>query len=189
MANIKVSELNTATSFNDEDYTMIVQSGENKKIAKNNLLSTTEAQIATISDKLGNHLVGMMANDYTINTINTIETLPINSVVRSYGNKLTLDNNGIRIGAGVNVVLITASVYWYTNSSNSEGVIYIYKNNGNVVTKNTRLADDYEHTQMVAIPIEVAEGDHIYLRVNNNDKKSLIKNYNSGTYLSVVVIA
>lgn len=39
MANIKVSELNTATSFNDEDYTMIVQSGENKKASKDVLLA------------------------------------------------------------------------------------------------------------------------------------------------------
>lgn len=38
MANIKVSELNTATSFNDEDYTMIVQNGENKKITRQNFL-------------------------------------------------------------------------------------------------------------------------------------------------------
>lgn len=37
MANIKVSELPSASSFGDSDYTMIVQSGENKKIAKQNM--------------------------------------------------------------------------------------------------------------------------------------------------------
>lgn len=37
MANIKVSELPSASSFGDSDYAMIVQSGENKKIAKQDM--------------------------------------------------------------------------------------------------------------------------------------------------------
>ena len=37
MANIKVSELPTATSFEDDDYVMIVQSNTNKKITKENM--------------------------------------------------------------------------------------------------------------------------------------------------------
>lgn len=37
MANIKVSELPTATEFNDDDYVMIVQSNTNKKITKENM--------------------------------------------------------------------------------------------------------------------------------------------------------
>lgn len=43
MANIKVSELPSTTSFNDEDYTMIVQGGETKKITKFDLLQTTSS--------------------------------------------------------------------------------------------------------------------------------------------------
>ena len=37
MAQIKVSELPTASNFNDDDYTMIVQNNTSKKIAKENL--------------------------------------------------------------------------------------------------------------------------------------------------------
>lgn len=37
MANIKVSELPTATQFNDDDYTMIVQNNTTKKISKENM--------------------------------------------------------------------------------------------------------------------------------------------------------
>ncbi len=37
MANIKVSELPSASSFEDNDYAMIVQSGENKKIPKQDM--------------------------------------------------------------------------------------------------------------------------------------------------------
>ena len=47
MANIKMSELPTATNFNDDDYTMIVQNNTTKKITKENMYgnynySTTE---------------------------------------------------------------------------------------------------------------------------------------------------
>lgn len=47
MANIKMSELPTATQFNDDDYTMIVQNNTSKKISKENMYgnykySTTE---------------------------------------------------------------------------------------------------------------------------------------------------
>lgn len=38
MANIKVSEMTEATSFDDGDYTMIVQGNQNKKISKENML-------------------------------------------------------------------------------------------------------------------------------------------------------
>ena len=37
MANIKVSELTEAVSFEDEDYTMIIQGNQNKKISKENM--------------------------------------------------------------------------------------------------------------------------------------------------------
>lgn len=39
MANIKVSELTEAVSFEDEDYTMIIQGNQNKKISKENMLN------------------------------------------------------------------------------------------------------------------------------------------------------
>ena len=41
MANVKVSELPTATDFNDSDYTIIVQNNTTKKIEKTNILKNT----------------------------------------------------------------------------------------------------------------------------------------------------
>lgn len=57
MANIKVSELPTATKFNDDDYTMIVQNNTTKKITKENMygnyiFSTNETVVGKwIDDK------------------------------------------------------------------------------------------------------------------------------------------
>lgn len=41
MANIKVSEMTEATEFNSNDYTMIVQANQNKKINKENMFIPT----------------------------------------------------------------------------------------------------------------------------------------------------
>lgn len=50
MANIKVSEMTEATSFDDGDYTMIVQANQNKKISKENMIGNIESNIGTLSN-------------------------------------------------------------------------------------------------------------------------------------------
>lgn len=42
MATIKVSEMTSATTFENDDYAMIVQSNKNKKITKENMFSSIE---------------------------------------------------------------------------------------------------------------------------------------------------
>ena len=50
MANIKVSEMTEATSFDDGDYTMIVQANQNKKISKENILGDIENNIGNLTE-------------------------------------------------------------------------------------------------------------------------------------------
>lgn len=50
MANIKVSELTEATVFDDEDYTMIVQANQNKKITKENMFDSINDEIGDLTD-------------------------------------------------------------------------------------------------------------------------------------------
>lgn len=135
-----------------------------------------------------NYCWASMSSDYTIKTIKAVEQLPINSQVRSNGNKLSVTSDGIKIGAGVNNVLISGQIYWYTNCSGSEGVLYIYKNNQLMTANSHRITDDYEHQASATITIPVAEGDIINLRVINNHKTALIKNYPTGTFLIVTVL-
>ena len=77
MANIKVSEMTEATSFDDGDYTMIVQANQNKKISKENMLSdipTIQNNISTINNNIGN-----LTNLETVDTTNIVNS--INSLV------------------------------------------------------------------------------------------------------------
>ena len=52
MANIKVSEMTEATTFEDDDLAMIVQSNQNKKITKVNMLSDVTSDISDIQENI-----------------------------------------------------------------------------------------------------------------------------------------
>jgi len=52
MANIKVSELTEATTFENDDYTMIVQANQSKKITKENLLNDVNNNISNIENDI-----------------------------------------------------------------------------------------------------------------------------------------
>ena len=49
MANIKVSEMATATTFENDDYVMIVQNNKNKKITRQNILENIEDDISDLN--------------------------------------------------------------------------------------------------------------------------------------------
>ena len=135
-----------------------------------------------------NYVVASMASNYTINAINTQETLPLTLTKYGVGNKLTVSNNGVVIGKGVSKVLVSAQVYWYTTVSGSEGIVYIAKNGQNYSISNRKFADNYEHQVTPTIAIPVQEGDIITLKVLNQQNKSVISYYDSGTFLNVVAI-
>lgn len=69
MANIKVSEMTEASTFDDGDYTMIVQANQNKKISRENILGDIESNIVNIESEI---------SDIPSNIINTI--YPIGSL-------------------------------------------------------------------------------------------------------------
>lgn len=52
MANIKVSEMTEASTFEDGDYTMIVQANQNKKITRENVFGDIEEAISTINNNI-----------------------------------------------------------------------------------------------------------------------------------------
>ena len=135
-----------------------------------------------------NYIVAYMSDNYTIKTIATQETLPINSIKYKVGDKLTIANNGIVIGKGVSEILVSAQVYWYTSVSNSEGILYIAKNGQNYTVSNRKFTDNYEHQTTPTIIIPVQEGDVITLKVRNDSNKSVISYYDSGTFLNVIAI-
>lgn len=76
MANIKVSEMTEATSFDDGDYTMIVQANQNKKISKENIFSDLENEISTNTSDIS-------TINNNIGDLSDLETEDKSSVVNS----------------------------------------------------------------------------------------------------------
>lgn len=85
MANIKVSEMTEATSFDDGDYTMIVQANQNKKISKENMLlevgklsnleTTNKSNIVNSINEVNNIATNNAKdNIYSLNEIDTGKT-------------------------------------------------------------------------------------------------------------------
>lgn len=94
----------------------------------------------------------------------------LNKIMNSIGNKFTLNSNGIRIGAGVTKVKVSANILQQASVVNLYGG-YITKNDTNLASAvnvgfNTITRTDsweYFHTGISPIIIDVVEGDIIYL--------------------------
>lgn len=132
MANIKVSEMTEATSFDDGDYTMIVQANQNKKIVKENLLGNIEANIGDLSQ--------LETSDKTnlVNAVNEIKNSK-NYLVQTFSNASCTQNSsnnlaGVNLTTGVWVVVGNfkysgSDLRYYFNIS-SYGETSSYDNNG-----------------------------------------------------------
>lgn len=99
MANIKVSEMIEATSFDDGDYTMIVQANQNKKISKENMLSdipTIQNNISTINNNIGD-LTNLETSDTSslVNAINELKNAEVYSTNEIKTNKVWVDGKPI----------------------------------------------------------------------------------------------
>lgn len=103
MANIKVSEMTEATTFEDGDYTMIVQANQSKKISKENIFNDLEDEISSNTNDIStiNDNIGTMANLKTqittdlVSGINSIIDADIYSTTEVKTNKIWIDNKPI----------------------------------------------------------------------------------------------
>ena len=77
MANIKISEMTEATSFDDGDYAMIVQANQNKKISKENIFSNLEDEISANTNNITatNDKIGDLSNLETSDKTNVVNAI------------------------------------------------------------------------------------------------------------------
>jgi hypothetical protein len=182
MANIKVSELTTATQFNDEDYTMIVQNGENKKITKENAFNDINEEINT---KTQRHVITVQLENNFSKTIADYETLPF-TVETKAGTKLTLSNNSVIIGSGVSKIKVSAKASFNTIATSGLKWLTIFKNN-DAVSPNPRNLSARDMIYATEVLVSVNENDIITVKVNGtiND---VIRGGIGYTYLTVEVV-
>lgn len=131
-----------------------------------------------------------LTDDYITADLSDLEKLKINKVFCSCGDKLTITEEGIKIGDGVSKVKVSGQIYFFTNvTKTGDSIAAIYKNNKQIVIHNQRFTDNYEHITLPEKLIDVIKGDIINLAVRSEKATgALIKNYETGTFLTVEVV-
>lgn len=155
MANIKVSEMTEATSFDDGDYTMIVQANQNKKILKENMIGNIEDNIGDLSQ--------LDTSDKTnlVNAINEIKNSK-NYLFQSFSNASCTQNTGNSL-AGFNLTTGTwlvvgnfiyagSDLRYYFNIG-GYGATSSYDKNGNVAGNVTAIIDVTEETKNIVLTL------------------------------------
>lgn len=148
MANIKVSEMTEATSFDDGDYTMIVQANQNKKISKENIFSNLENEISTNASDIStiNTNIGDLTNLETdnksniVNSINELKEREIYSNNEVKTNKIWIDGKPI-YRKTVTVTLVSGS----TTINIYSGMNYVYFY-GSIISGIARLPLNYSNS-------------------------------------------
>ena len=126
--------------------------------------------------------IGLSANVSHIGTTK----VALNTIMNNIGDKFTLIDNGIKIGAGVTKVKVSANILQQASTVNLYGG-YITKNGTNLASAvnvgfNTITRTDsweFFYTGISPIIIDVTEGDIIYLcsYVNNTTSKVTLQAY------------
>ena len=95
MANLKVSEMTEATTFDDNDYTMIIQANQSKKISKENMLGGIETDIESIETDIENieTSIGNLTELETADKTNLVDSINSLMPVELYSNDEGTFNN------------------------------------------------------------------------------------------------
>lgn len=176
----QINNLNNLVNENDD------------KVGNLNDLNTTDKSsiVNAINEITPNSITGYLASQlsYTSDKSPKLIPLTLNSVK---GTKLSITaDGGVKIGAGVDKILVNAQVYFFTGSNHQDGKnVFIYKNTTSVGRGARR--DNYNYIFIPAGPflLDVEENDVIYLYCSNDvNGSTVIGNGVMNTFMNVLVV-
>lgn len=187
MANIKVSEMTEATSFDDGDYTMIVQANQNKKIARENILGDIEDDISTINTNISsiNTNIGDLtqlktaSKDNLVNSINSLTSYTLFENLEGTSDSITLSDSKDNY---------TYLEFFYNGNNGSASSVKMDAQNENKV--NLFTANYYNNTlyiQNETIQIEgnaITRGTKVETALKNNTAVSI---YSASIFITKVI--
>ena len=111
-------------------------------------------------------LMGVYTGSTTISSTAHVK-LTLTEKVKN-GGLLSISDGGIKIGAGVTKVEVSANVYFSTGMNEGDSIrSLIYKNDESIVHNFNRCGGTYEDRPISPILVSVTEGDIIYLYGSN----------------------
>lgn len=130
-------------------------------------------------------LMGIYSGTTTIKSTAHVK-LGLTESVKS-GEELSISDGGIRIGAGVTKVEVSANVYFSTGIQSGDSIrCFIYKNDTSIAHNFNRCGGTYEDRNISSFMVNVTEGDILYLYGGNaTNGRGVITD---GSYLKVRVI-
>lgn len=176
MANRKISELNELTTPLNSDVLPIVNGGETKKIKVENLLISKNIICVQSTNKQDGFTKDIWAE------------INFNNVYAQNGNKLTFENNGIKIGEGIKYVRVSYNIWVETDA-----ITYVWiniKKNNEEMNQDIHDFDEGMYLTMTnSIIIPVEEGDIIkpFIVFNNPSVDTRLPGniYNKSVIMSV----
>lgn len=115
--------------------------------------------------------------------------IPLDNI-KQYGGRLSLENNGIKIGSRISKIKISANLCWFQYSPVGEFDLNIVKNNQTVaMCFGNNMGSHLQHSSVTPVVIEVTEGDMLYLMINKGSAGEVTILQNSfATNLTVEVL-
>lgn len=185
-----IVDKNKITADNVNEIKNTVNQNDDNAVYKTNVKGSYEESdtnvyncnyINKITKKVATARLDVNLNDVTSSRIVAMDNIVSNTTL------LTLENGGIKIGAGVSKVLVSAN-YFGTKATN-DGYMWISIKNGDEEVSISIVAGIVYFGACVFSPkmIEVNEGDIIYL-YKKDDNKTSIRGANKNTWLTVEIV-
>ena len=180
--NSSVAEINKVTDDNMNEIKSVVNNNASET-------STNTTNITTNTTKITNLQAIATATFTTDKTSLSGGVLTFNSL-KSSTDKLTLSGGGIRIGTGINKVLVSGNVFFQFDGATDQSYLWmaIRKGSNNVSTAIGPWVKTYSFISLALTPtlVDVQEGDTFYI-VSLEGKSGT---YRSGvnSYLTIQVI-
>jgi hypothetical protein len=153
--------------------------------------SSYNKRLAYTEELTQNVLCARPSSNVTISATGDKGLSVVTQVFKS-GSALSLSGGGIKIGAGITKVFVSASVYFSAGTNAGDSLrIFIYKGSTLVAENYERAGTSgtYEHRVIIPTPITVAENDIIYLHYSNSTgARGTISSAGTDTYLVVTEI-
>lgn len=157
-------------------------------------LSANQGKV--LNDKFSKNIITAYLSQQYFDLSERDQTIPL-AISNIAGDKLSLENNAVKIGKGVLKVLISAAVFYEGYGTETAYLFPRIKINGEDVAKqiSSRCADTTRYQSVTFVPflISVNEGDLIILssgEISPNDRGT-IRGYDNGslcTYITVEVV-
>lgn len=180
---VKISELQEKTTISNTDIIPVVDNTE----------GTRKMQLKLLRKNINFLSVTSTSNQKVYNiTAWADSTVELDKVQNSYGEGLELSNNGIKIGAGINLVNVSGIMKFYTTPADGINIYAkIYRNDSTILSTDIYKpsAGSTESLFLPSLRLNVSEGDIITIRFTSGTAGQYTVIQSAGnTFLQVQVV-